>query len=118
MRPIDLTSSLLFPSWKFTENDVDITVMKVVVEGIKDGKHTRFTWDLYDRKDPVSGIHSMARCTGYTATVALRMISDGVFTQKGVIVPEYFGSQPKCVDYLLKGLRERGVVYKEKVEEF
>jgi saccharopine dehydrogenase-like NADP-dependent oxidoreductase len=117
LRPIDLTSSLLFPRWKFTEKDVDITVMKVVVEGIKDGKRTRFTWDLFDRKDEASGIHSMARCTGYTATVALRMIADGVFTQKGVIVPEYFGAHPKCVDYLLKGLRERGVVYKEKVEE-
>ena len=117
IRPIDLTSSLLFPSWKFTEKDVDVTVMKVVVEGIKDGKRTRFTWDLFDRKDEASGIHSMARCTGYTATVALRMIADEVFTQKGVIVPEYFGAHPKCVDYLLKGLRERGVVYKEKVEE-
>lgn len=117
IRPIDLTSSLLFPSWKFTEKDVDVTVMKVVVEGMKDGKRTRFTWDLFDRKDEASGIHSMARCTGYTATVALRMIADGVFTQKGVIVPEYFGAHPKCVDYLLKGLRERGVVYKEKVEE-
>ncbi len=117
IRPIDLTSNLLFPSWKFTENDVDITVMKVVVEGIKDKKRTRFTWDLFDRKDEKTGIHSMARTTGYTATVALRMIADGVFTQKGVIVPEYFGAHPKCVDYLLKGLRERGVVYKEKVEE-
>ncbi|MCX6284531.1 MAG: saccharopine dehydrogenase NADP-binding domain-containing protein [Bacteroidetes bacterium] len=118
VRPIDLTSSLLFPKWKFTSEDVDITVMKVVVEGLKDGKHTRFTWDLFDRKDEKTGIHSMARCTGYTATVALRMITDGVFTQKGVIVPEYFGAQSKCVDYLLKGLRDRGVVYKEKVEEF
>jgi hypothetical protein len=34
-----------------------------------------------------------------------------------VIVPEYFGSHPECVDYLLKGLRERGVVYEGKVEE-
>ena len=118
IRPIDLTSSVLFPNWKFTEKDVDITVMKVIVEGLKDGKRLRFTWDLFDRKDEKSGIHSMARTTGYTATVALRMIAEGVFTQKGVIVPEYFGAQPKCVDYLLKGLKERGVVYKEKVEEY
>jgi hypothetical protein len=45
------------------------------------------------------------------------MIADGVFRQKGVIVPEYFGAHPECVDYLLKGLRKRGVVYTEKVEE-
>jgi len=118
IRPIDLTSSLLFPSWKFTEKDVDITVMKVVVEGVREGKQTRFTWDLFDRKDEKTGIHSMARTTGYTATVALRMIADGVFTQKGVIVPEYFGAHPECVEYLLKGLRERGVVYNERVEQY
>ena len=90
---------------------------KVMVEGKKDGKKIKYTWDLFDKYDPASRIHSMARTTGYSATVALRMIADGVFTQKGVIVPEYFGAHPKCVDYLLKGLRERGVVYKEKVEE-
>jgi len=117
IRPIDLTSKVLFPRWKFTEKDIDITVMKVVVEGSRDGKKLRYTWDLFDRKNETTGIHSMARTTGYTATVALRMIADGVFTQKGVIVPEYFGTHPECVDYLLKGLRERGVVYKEKVEE-
>lgn len=117
VRPIDVTTGLLFPLWKFTEKDIDITVMKVVVEGLKDGKHLRYTWDLFDRKDESTGIHSMARTTGYTATLALRMIADGLYTQNGVIVPEYFGSHPECVDYLLKGLRERGVVYEGKVEE-
>ena len=116
MRPIDLTTKLLFPIWKFTEKDVDITVMKVVVEGLKSGKRMRYTWDLFDRKDEKTGIHSMARTTGYTATVALRMMADGVFTRKGVIVPEYFGEQPECVNYLLRGLAKRGVVYKESSE--
>lgn len=116
VKPIDITSKLLFPKWKLNDGEVDITVMRVVVEGKKDGKNLRYTWDLFDKYDPKTRIHSMARTTGYTATVALRMIADGVYTQKGITVPEYLGKYKECVDYLLQGLKERGVIYKEKIE--
>jgi saccharopine dehydrogenase-like NADP-dependent oxidoreductase len=57
----------------------------------------------------------MARTTGYSATVALRMIADGLYTRKGISVPEFIGRQPECVSYLLDGLRKRGVIYHESV---
>lgn len=117
IRPIDFTAKLLFPKWKLNEGEVDITVMKVIVEGRKGKKNLRYTWDLFDKFDPKTGIHSMARTTGYTATVALNMIHDGVYTQKGVSVPEYIGRQPECVKYMLTGLKKRGVIYKETIEE-
>jgi lysine 6-dehydrogenase len=113
VRPIDLTAKLLFPKWKLKEGEVDITVMKVMVEGKKDGKKIRYTWDLLDKYDSETGIHSMARTTGYTATVALRMIADGLYTRKGISVPEFIGEQPECVEYMLAGLKERGVVYRD-----
>jgi len=118
VRPIDLTTRLLFPKWKLNEGEVDITVMKIITEGVKEGRNMRYTWDLYDRYDPVTGIHSMARTTGYTATVALRMIANGLYKRKGVSVPEYIGKEPACVDYLLKGLKQRGVNYQAKTETF
>jgi len=59
----------------------------------------------------------MARTTGYTATVALRMIAKGLFNQKGISPPEYIGKKPECLDFMLKGLKKRGVVYKEKIEK-
>ena len=116
IRPIELTAKLLFPKWKLEEGEADITVMKVVVEGKRSRKKVRYTWDLFDKYDPVSGIHSMARTTGYTATVALRMIADEIYTHKGITVPEFIGRRPECVKYMLKGLEERGVIYKEKTE--
>lgn len=116
VKPMDLTAKLLFPKWKLQEGEVDITVMKVVVEGKKNGRNLKYTWDLFDKLDPVTGVHSMARTTGYAATVALRMIHDGIYTHKGISVPEFVGRQPECVRYLLKGLRERGIVYRETVE--
>ena len=116
IRPIDFTAKLLFPKWKLKEGEVDITVMKVIVEGKKKGQRLRYTWDLLDRLDPKTGVHSMARTTGYTATVAARMVAEGKYTHKGVTVPEYIGKQPECVKYMLSGLKKRGVVYRETLE--
>ncbi|MFH1160054.1 MAG: saccharopine dehydrogenase C-terminal domain-containing protein [bacterium] len=113
IRPIDVTARLLFPKWKLKEGEVDITIMKVVVEGKKERKRLRYVYDLFDTYDPVTRVHSMARTTGYTATVALRMIAEGIYDHKGITVPEFLGKRPECVNFLLKGLKERGVNYKE-----
>ncbi len=118
IRPIDLTARLLFPKWKLKEGEVDITIMKVVVEGKKDSKRMRYTYDLFDTYDPVTQIHSMARTTGYTATVALRMVARGIYHQKGITVPEFIGKNPECVNFLLAGLKERGVNYHESIKRF
>ncbi len=117
IRPIDMTAKLLFPLWKLKPGEVDITVMKVIVKGKKGNKTLQYTWDLFDKYDPATAIHSMARTTGYTATVAVRMVADGRYTRKGVSVPEFIGQDPACVKYMLEGLKERGVIYKETIEE-
>jgi len=59
----------------------------------------------------------MARTTGYTATVALRMIASGLYRQEGLSVPEYIGNYPECVDFMLNSLAQRGVNYVETIEE-
>ncbi|MEI7724755.1 MAG: saccharopine dehydrogenase C-terminal domain-containing protein [Bacteroidota bacterium] len=115
VKPMDLTAKLLFPKWKLQEGEVDITVMQVMVDGTKNGKKVSYSWDLFDKYDPITSVHSMARTTGYSATVALRMIADGVYTRKGISVPEFIGQQPECVAYLLAGLKERGVIYRETI---
>ncbi len=117
IRPIELTARLLFPKWKLENDEVDMTIMKVVVEGKIEGKRYSYTYDLFDTYDPVTRVHSMARTTGYTATVALRMIADGLYNRKGISVPEYLGRNPECVEYLLRGLKERGVNYRETIKQ-
>ncbi len=115
IRPVDFTAKLLFPKWKLQEGEVDLTVMKVIVEGKKKGRSVCMTYDLFDRYDDATGVHSMARTTGYTATVAARMISRGLFSRKGVSAPESIGQVPECVKFMLDGLKERGIVYHETV---
>ena len=117
IRPIDLTTQLLFPMWDLKDEE-DLTVMMVMVEGIKDGRKMRFTWNLSDQYDPASGIHSMARTTGYTATAAVRLINSRLYSQKGISPPEYIGFKANCVDFMLKDLEKHGVIYQEKIETF
>ena len=76
----------------------------------------RHAYDLFDRFDAASGVHSMARTTGYTATAAVRLLAGGLFGRKGIIPPEYVGEEPACVEFMLKELADRGVVYKHKIE--
>jgi saccharopine dehydrogenase-like NADP-dependent oxidoreductase len=113
IRPIDFTGKVLFPKWQLKEGEIDLTIMKVEVTGEKDGKPVQYVYDLFDKYDPDTGVHSMARTTGYTATVALRMLAEGLFDRVGVSPPEFIGKKPECVDFMLKGLKDRGVVYRE-----
>jgi len=115
IRPIDLTTRLLFPMWDLKDEE-DLTVMQVMVEGTKEGKRFLFSWELMDEYNKPTGIHSMARTTGYTATAAARMIIAGVYNRKGISPPEYIGLEPSCVDFILKDLAKRGVIYREKIE--
>jgi lysine 6-dehydrogenase len=117
IRPMDLTSKLLFKSWKLEKGEADVTVMQVIVEGTQNGKQLRYTYDLLDEYDAKTGVHSMARTTGYTATMALRLLSRGLYSEKGIIAPEFIGKDKACVDFMLAGLAERGVHYKETIDE-
>ena len=67
------------------------TIMQIKVSGSKDGKPTTYTWDLFDKYDPDTGIHSMARTTGYTCAAVTRLVLDGGYSQSGISAPEIVG---------------------------
>ncbi|MFC1629352.1 saccharopine dehydrogenase family protein [Gemmatimonadota bacterium] len=113
--PLDFTSSLLFHEWEMKPGEGDITVMQIITEGMKEGKRTRIVYDLLDRFDAESDIHSMARTTGYTATMTVRLLSEGLYSEKGISPPEHIGWHPECVEFILEGLRKRGVEYRETI---
>jgi saccharopine dehydrogenase-like NADP-dependent oxidoreductase len=116
IKPIDLTTKLLFPMWELKPRDKEFTVMRVIIEGEKDKKKYRYTYNLLDRHNEKTNVHSMARTTGYTATMVLRMLAKGLFDRKGICPPEYIGQKTDCVDFILSGLKDRGIVYHEVIE--
>jgi lysine 6-dehydrogenase len=87
----------------------DILAMRVVVKGQADGEACTHTFDVVDFMDEATGHTAMARTTGFTATVAARIISGGQVPEVGVRFPEqiFVGD---LGDALLAGLEERGVV--------
>ncbi len=116
MKPLDMTSKLLFAEWKLGDTEPEFTVMRVVVSGVEGKQRKTVTYDLYDEYDPKTQTSSMARTTGYTATAAVNMIEDGVFKEKGLFPPELVGRHAGCFEYFLKYLSERGIEYKRSEE--
>ncbi|MBN1249037.1 MAG: saccharopine dehydrogenase NADP-binding domain-containing protein [Anaerolineae bacterium] len=117
VRPIDLTSSLLFKAWRMAPGETDQTVFQVIVEGRKGSRRYRYTYDLLDRYDTKTGTSSMARTTGYTCTIVARQVLRGRFTQKGICPPEYLGRTPGCFDDLMAGYAQRNIHLSERVSE-
>jgi len=117
IRPRDLTVRLLFPMWEMKKDDPDLTILKFIVVGKKEGKTLEYTYDLLDRYDPETKTSSMARTTGYTATAAVRMLEQKLFNQKGICPPEYIGKHKNCVDFIFEKLREKNIFYHESVKE-
>lgn len=111
IRPIDLTSKLLFPKWKLKPGEEEFTVMRIVIEGKEKGQPKKYHYYLYDRTDK-NGILSMARTTGYTCTGAVHLVTEGKFTRKGINPPEYLGEEKDHFEFMIKHLKERGVTYK------
>jgi len=109
VRPLDVLATLLFPKWTFEEGEADVTVLRVVAEGLEHGRPARYTWDLLDRFDPATGLRSMSRTTAFPATIVAGMLLDGAFRRPGVHAPESLGREPGLLDRLLAELEARGV---------
>lgn len=113
INPLSFTASILFNEWKLLPGEEEFTVMKVIVEGIENGKHKKVTYSLLDRYDVNSQTSSMARSTGYTATAAAHLVANQFFTGKGIYPPEKIGSNKNCFEFVLKHLKQRNVVWKK-----
>ena len=107
VRPLAVTARLLFDHWKLHPGEEDFTVMRVVLEGRKDGRQVRYTFDLLDSYDSATNTTSMARTTGSTCTQVACQVLGGQFRQIGVCPPEYVGRTPGCYRLLLDGLAAR-----------
>lgn len=112
IRPIDLTAILLLKKWKLAQNEPEFTVMKILVAGKESGKPICYQYDLFARYDENTGISSMARTTGYSATAAVDLVLNGEFQRIGISPPEFIGAENGCLDKMLKYQEERGVVYR------
>ena len=107
---IDETSKKLFEAWKLDENEIEFTVLDIIIKG--DMKI--ITYHLYDEFNLESRTSSMARTTGYTATASINLILENIWNDYGVFPPEMVGVKPECIQFILQYLSQRDVVISEK----
>jgi saccharopine dehydrogenase-like NADP-dependent oxidoreductase len=117
VKPIDVTARLLFEQWRMGEDEEDLTVMQVMMDGHNDGRRVRRDFFLVDGFDKATHTTSMARTTGYTCSIVARQVLQGMFTRKGICPPEYIGATTGCYEHLLLELEHRGIHLEEVVTE-
>jgi lysine 6-dehydrogenase len=110
IKPIDLTSKLLFPFWKPEKGEEDFTILDVLIKGKENGKNSSHRYFVFDSYDQVEHNSSMARTTGFTCCAAARFLLEGNFEKKGICPPEFLGENENCYNYILSYLSKKGIV--------
>jgi saccharopine dehydrogenase-like NADP-dependent oxidoreductase len=111
IKPIDVTSELLFPKWKLEKEEEDITVMRITIAGEMHGTSQKIIYSLHDFNDKQQQISSMARTTAYTCTAVSNLILNGSYKNSGINPPEYLGHSEDNYKFILNYLKERNVQY-------
>lgn len=86
--PRDFLLAVIRPRLQPVEGDTDVCVMWNTVVGTKDGQKTRIDYYLWDEADTVNGISSMARVTGFSASIGALFLGRGMITGTGIVAPE------------------------------
>jgi len=109
VKPIELTSRLLFPHWKPDEDEKEFTILDMIIKGNENGKQKELVYNLFDKFDEETKTTSMARTTGYTCTSVARLILNDEFNRKGINPPEYIGADPKCYKKIISMLKDKNI---------
>ncbi len=112
IRPLDLTTQLLFPRWHLGPEEPEFTVMLIEISGTENQKQKKYSYTLFDQYNSITQTTSMARTTGYTCTAAARLVLTGKINQIGVIPPEYLGKSDQIFQYIMDYQADRGIHYK------
>lgn len=112
VRPRRLAMALLEPQMKGGSNQ-DITVLRVVVTGKKDGRPARYEWEMVDLYDEVRGYTSMAKTTGFPAVIVTEWLAAGKIPERGFLAPEQLLVGDRFEPFMSE-LAGRGIVIQSK----
>ncbi|MFN3562438.1 MAG: saccharopine dehydrogenase family protein [Chloroherpetonaceae bacterium] len=109
IKPRDFTSQVLFKAWELKEDDDELTLLKIEIEGTQKGKKKRLRYLLFDRTDHQAGQSSMSRTTGFTCAAVARLVLSGKYKRKGISPPEFIGQDEKNFEFVVSELKKRKV---------
>lgn len=116
VRPLDVTSALLFPQWTYEPGEEDLTVMRIAVRGTEGGREVEYRWDLFDLYSREHRATSMSRTTALPCAVVARWLAKGELDRPGVHAPEVLGCNG-WPERMLAALEDRGVHYTQRRTE-
>jgi saccharopine dehydrogenase-like NADP-dependent oxidoreductase len=87
-QPRAMTKALLENFLMPKGGEKDLSFIQTISKGHKNGKPVTIEHWICDYSDPVTGLTSMQRTTGFTASMVGQMICSGAITEKGVLPPE------------------------------
>ena len=92
------------PELRYREDQRDLALVRVDVQGVLGGTSLRRTLQLLDRRDLSTGFTAMQRTVGFTAAIGLRFLLDRALPP-GLHYPEELPFRP-----FAEALRERGMI--------
>lgn len=87
----------------------DVVLLRVTVDGLRNGREQRLTYNLIDFHSETDNITAMMRTTSYPTSIIAQMLAAGSIAERGVLTPE----QCVPVEPLIAELRNRGIDIRE-----
>jgi lysine 6-dehydrogenase len=117
IKPIELTSKLLFPFWTPEKGEEDFTILDLLIKGDEGGKNISHRYFVFDKFDKENQTSSMARTTGFTCCAAARYLLENGFERKGICPPEFLGENENCYNHILSFMSKKGITINHSVNK-
>jgi saccharopine dehydrogenase-like NADP-dependent oxidoreductase len=75
------------PHLQYAADERDVTVVRVDVKGQLNGEQKHLVYQMVDKRDLETGLMSMNRTVGFTASIGALMIGTGQITKRGLLSP-------------------------------
>lgn len=109
IKPIDVTTKILQPSWEMKKVEEDFTLLRAKVLGKSGVENVGYEYLIYDKYDTKSGLHSMSRTTGFACTAVAELFLESAFAKHGIITPEAIAGTDGMFTRIMNYLEDRGV---------
>lgn len=84
---VEYLVSALEPHLAYGPQERDLAIVRVEVEGRREGRKVRSVHQVIDRRDLHSGFLAMNRTVGFTASIGGQMIASGEIGSRGLLSP-------------------------------
>ena len=87
VNPQKFMAAVLAPHLQYADDERDVTIIRVEVKGLKDGKPKHLIYQMVDKRNLETGFMSMNRTVGYTVSIGALMIGSGQLSKRGLLSP-------------------------------